>query len=396
MKTKWDRPTLYAAAWIALTVVPGWCAEVDGFLNPPGATWGRVLFANYASSRALAIERCHEGYIVGGEVRLPGDTTYDSALLAVLAEDGTVIGSNVFLGLEYPEFGRLGCGVSAVIPTYNTAGAPDGYVATGYQIKHFLGIPGDPRPEWLNPTLWVMKTDLMLQPLWSTNLARGHFEAGPALARWGTAIVQTPEGYLVTGQAQADYLINPLDQDSGSYGLGCLLHLDRDGRVLELREAQQAGNEWLTSGPESIERTSDGGYLLAIYDSVVKLDSSRSPVWTNSQPVWNYDVIPASSGGYLAAGREQVPDAPGPAYRNAILSSYSSTGRLQWTRVFGRNSTNELGRSLVEVSDGFVVAGQTDSIGAGGKDVWVIKADPEGAKVWDIAMGGPGRDLPMT
>ncbi len=393
MKTKHYRLTLYATAWIALTITPGWCAEVDGFLNPPGAAWGRVLFTNFVSSRALAIERCHEGYIVGGEVRLPGDMLYDSALLAVLAEDGAVIRSNVFLGLEYPEWGRLGCGVRAVIPSYDAAGAPDGYVATGYQIQHFLGIPGDPRPEWLNPTLWVMKTDLMLQPLWSTNLARGHFAYGPALARWGTAVVQTPEGYLVTGQAHADYLINPSGQDSGSSGLGCLLHLDHDGRVLELREAQQAGDEWLDSGPKSIERTSDGGYILAIHDSVVKLDSSRSLVWTNRQPVWNYDVIPASSGGCLATSRERVPDSVIPAYRNAILSSYSSAGALQWTRVFGRNSTSDLGRSVVEVPDGLVIAGQTDSMGAGGKDVWVIKADPGGAMVWEIAMGGPGTDV---
>lgn len=393
MKTKWNRPSLYAAAWVAFTVAPGWCAEVDGFLNPPGAAWGRVLFTNFVSSRALAIERCTAGFVVAGEVKLPGDTLYDSALVAVLAADGTVIRSNVFLGLEYPEWGRLGCGASAVIPSYDTTGAPDGYVVAGYKHQHFAGTPEDPRPEWLNPTLWVMKTDLMLQPLWETNVAREVFAYGPALARWATSVVQTPQGYLVTGQAHADYLINPLDYDSGSLGLGCLLHLDRDGRVLELREAQQAGNEWLASGPKSIEPTSDGGYLLAIHDSVVKLDSARSLVWTNRQPVWNYDVKQSAAGGYLAAGRERVPDAPVPAYRNAALSSYSAAGALQWTSGFGRDATNDIGRALVAAPGACVIAGETDSMGAGGKDVWVIKTDSEGAKLWDIAIGGPGADV---
>lgn len=392
MKTNMDRFSLSVAALVALMTSSACCAELDYFLSPPGSVWARVLFTNFASSRAMALERCQEGFVVGGEVRLSGDSLYDSAALAVVAEDGAILRTNVFLGLEYPVWGRLGCGVSAVTAATNSMGQPDGYVITGYKCQYFLGLPSDPRPEWINPTLWVMKTDLLLQPVWETNVARGMFEYGPGLARWGTAVVQTPDGFVVTGQAYADYLINPLDTDSGSMGLGCLLRLDHEGRVVELREAQQLGNEWLASGPKSIERTSDGGYLLVIHESTVKLNTSLMPVRTNTQAVWCYDVKTGTDGGWTTVGRQRGTESPIPVYRNVVLSSYAPTGVLQWSSTFGHNSTNDFGRSLVDASGSFAVAGQTDSMGAGGKDVWVIKTDSAGTQIWDIALGGQGLD----
>jgi len=66
MKTNRHRYSLCAAALLTLMDLPAWCADIDHFLNPAGAAWGRVLFTNSVSSRALAIERCHEGFVVAG------------------------------------------------------------------------------------------------------------------------------------------------------------------------------------------------------------------------------------------------------------------------------------------------------------------------------------------
>jgi hypothetical protein len=111
------------------------------------------------------------------------------AVLAVVAEDGTLIRSNVFLGLEYPVWGRLGCGLTAVRPSYDSIGQPDGYVVTGYKHQFFIGIPSDPRPEWINPTLWIMKTDLLLQTAWEMKPARGYLTTDwtGALKHWHCA-----------------------------------------------------------------------------------------------------------------------------------------------------------------------------------------------------------------
>jgi len=370
-----------------------WSAESDDFLNPPGCQWGRLLFTNMVCSRALAVERCHEGFVVAGEVKSTAATSHMAAVLAVVTEDGALIRSNIYLGLEYPEWGRLGCGATAVMASHDTAGQPDGYVVTGYKHQQFIGIPGDSRPEWLNPSLWVMKTDLLLQPLWQMSLARGVFEYGPGLARWGTGVAQTAYGYVVTGQADALDVIDPLGHDSGSGGLGCLLYLDRDGRVLEVQEAQQAGNEWLGSGPKSIERTLDGGFILAIHDAVVRLDAGGTPVWTNTQPVWQYDVKESSSGGFVAVGRPRTPESPVALYQNAMLSAFNAHGAPLWSALFGYDDPGDIGRSLVMAPDSLMAAGETGSIGAGSKDVWVAKLDAGGSKLWDIALGGPGLDV---
>ncbi|MCH7574693.1 MAG: hypothetical protein IIA59_06145 [Candidatus Marinimicrobia bacterium] len=48
-----------------------------------------------------------------------------------------------------------------------------------------------------------------------------------------------------------------------------------------------------------------------------------------------------------------------------------------WTRTYG-GSGLDVGYSVQQTDDGgFVVAGTTDSFGAGGSDVWLIRLGPE-------------------
>jgi hypothetical protein len=64
-----------------------------------------------------------------------------------------------------------------------------------------------------------------------------------------------------------------------------------------------------------------------------------------------------------------------------------------WTRTYGGPDLDE-GHSVEETSDGgCIVAGGTDSFGAGGYDVYVIKTDSIGDTVWTRTYGGPDRDF---
>jgi PKD repeat protein len=362
------------------------------FLNPPGCDWGRVMFTNAASSRAFDIEPCPGGFIIAGEVSEAGGL-YDTALLAILDANGSVVRSNMFPGVIETGFGQLGSGAYAVIVSHGTDGHPDGFVFAGYRHLRFTGTISDPRPEWINPALWVVKTDLLLQVSWETNLSRGVFEYGPGLARWGTDLVQTPEGYLIAGRDYADYLINPQDQaatEELSTG-GCLLHLDRNGTVLEVRQSQQTGAGWLATGPASVAESSDGGYVLGAGNALIKLNSSRVPVWTNALPVRTYGAIERSAGSYALLGRQRM-DTIVPSWENLLLAGIDSGGGLQWTNIFGRVSAGDIGRELVEIPSGLVIAGQTDSMGAGAADMWVVKTDSNGNRVWETAIGGSEAD----
>ena len=65
---------------------------------------------------------------------------------------------------------------------------------------------------------------------------------------------------------------------------------------------------------------------------------------------------------------------------------------LTWEKTFG-GSKDDCTNSIIQTSDGgYVVAGDTESKGAGKYDAWVIKLDNEGNKVWDKTYGGRDYD----
>ena len=61
---------------------------------------------------------------------------------------------------------------------------------------------------------------------------------------------------------------------------------------------------------------------------------------------------------------------------------------IQWSKTFDGEDW-DVGRSVQQTSDGgYVVVGFTSSYGAGSNDVWLIKTDANGSKVWDRTFGG--------
>ena len=61
-----------------------------------------------------------------------------------------------------------------------------------------------------------------------------------------------------------------------------------------------------------------------------------------------------------------------------------------WTKTFG-GSQDDLGRCLQQTSDGgFIIAGETNSFGNGGWDLWLIKTDADGNSEWEITYGSTG------
>jgi predicted secreted protein len=65
---------------------------------------------------------------------------------------------------------------------------------------------------------------------------------------------------------------------------------------------------------------------------------------------------------------------------------------MAWNKTFG-GSGDDYGHSAQETSDGgYVIAGATGSYGAGSADVWLIKADSSGSMAWNKTFGGSGND----
>ena len=70
-----------------------------------------------------------------------------------------------------------------------------------------------------------------------------------------------------------------------------------------------------------------------------------------------------------------------------ILRGGHSFG-YEWSKTFG-GSKGDQGYSVQQTADGgFIIAGQTESFGAGESGVYLIKTDTSGNEIWSKTFGG--------
>jgi hypothetical protein len=145
--------------------------------------------------------------------------------------------------------------------------------------------------------------------------------------------------------------------------------------------------------------TSDGGFVAAGYTYsfgsgdvdvfLVKTDSGGDTLWTRAYggPSLDYghSVCETGDGAYVVAGYTM---SYGAGEEDVYLIKVDSAGDTLWTRTYGGAGLDEA-KSVCFTSDGYiVVAGETESFGAGESDVYVLKVDTAGDTLWTRAFGG--------
>jgi hypothetical protein len=207
----------------------------------------------------------------------------------------------------------------------------------------------------------------------------------------GRSVQQTADGgYIVAGS-------------NGSYGAGYsdvfLIKTDASG-------TEQWSHTFGGSGGDhgySVQQTSDGGYIIAgVTESfgaglcdvwLIKTDAGGDTLWSQtfggSDHDYGHSVQQTSDGGYIIAGYTQSYGAGG---RDVYLIKTDASGIEQWGQTFGGVWYDE-GHSVQQTSDGgYIIAGYTRSYGAGGPDVWLIKTDAGGDTLWSQTFGGGVQD----
>ncbi len=99
-------------------------------------------------------------------------------------------------------------------------------------------------------------------------------------------------------------------------------------------------------------------------------------------------VSPTSDGGYVAVGLTR---SFGEGDDDIYLVRIDATGSVLWTQTYGGPETDN-GWSVHESAGGLVIAGFTESFGAGGFDCYLIRTDLEGEMQWSKTFGGEDND----
>ncbi len=96
-----------------------------------------------------------------------------------------------------------------------------------------------------------------------------------------------------------------------------------------------------------------------------------------------------SDGSFIVAGSSTGGGLGG---QDALLVKFSAAGAVEWSKVLGGSGT-EFFQRLYACSDGnFLAVGETNSFGAGGTDIYIVKFDGSGSVIWESTAGGSGEE----
>jgi predicted secreted protein len=284
--------------------------------------------------------------------------------------------------------------------------------------------------------LWLIKTDSKGAEEWNTTLGGSGEDVGYSVRR------SRDGGFVIAGSTR-------------SYGMG-------EEHLWLVKVGPKGSKEWdrtfggfvssAGDGGWSVDETDEGGYIVAGYASsfgsgakdlwLIKTDSRGKKQWERTfggaKDDVGMSVIQARDGGYVTAGRTRSYGAGGDDIW--LLKADRSSQEL-WNRTFG-GPKDDVGLAVVEVEDGYVLSGRTESSGLGGKravliktdlrgsrqweriydkdsvavslrqaadggyivagyagspgagrDAWLMKTSSDGSKEWDLKLGGPGEDI---
>ncbi|UEC42671.1 MAG: hypothetical protein METHAR1v1_760058 [Methanothrix sp.] len=232
--------------------------------------------------------------------------------------------------------------------------------------------------------LLLIKTDKEGEVEWERTIG------GPGRDE-GWALVETKDGFVIAGVTDS--------WGSGRRDL-LLVKTDAEGYERWKKTFGGAGDDW---GVALLE-TRDGFIAAGVTTSsgsggsdgwIVKTDTDGNGEWEvfiGGSKDDGFSSMVETGGGYVLAGTTESYGAGG---KDVWLVKTDLHGERIWEKTFGKSS-DERGNSIIDLGDGLLVVGVTEDLGSGGRDLFLIKTDYEGEKLWEKTLGGPGDDGGMA
>jgi len=216
------------------------------------------------------------------------------------------------------------------------------------------------------------------------------------------------QGYAILQTSDGGYVGVGVRDQGASRGFDVeLFRLDTVGNVVWERTLGGYGADM----GYKIRTTPDGGYIVVGATSswgngsadlyLVRTDSAGNVLWERTYGGQGYDegkdVQITPDGGWLIVG--SIADSVTGASDVYVVRTDAS-GDTLWTRRWGGDG-HERGECIRPTPDGgWVVGGQTSSYGSGAYDLYVLRVDAQGDTLWSWVMGGSAseavQDLVVT
>jgi nicotinamide riboside kinase len=250
-----------------------------------------------------------------------------------------------------------------------------GYIIVGSTMSFGAG----------NRDVYLVKIDSLGDTLWTGTYGLMDLDEG-------YDVQQTSDsGYIVVGVVNPEDLLDNMDV--------YLIKTDTIGDTLWTRTY---GGDTMDRG-YSVQQTSDGGYIITGYTTsfdcgggdvyLIKTDAIGDTTWTRTYGGTYYDegyaVQQTFDSGYIIVGRT---NSFSENNRNIYIIKTDTDGDTLWTRIYG-GADEEEAWSVQQLPDsGYIIAGYTQSFGAGFADVYLLRTDADGDTLWTLTYGGEWSD----
>jgi hypothetical protein len=135
--------------------------------------------------------------------------------------------------------------------------------------------------------------------------------------------------------------------------------------------------------------TSRKNFIAAQEPSILSERSVWAKTYGGEEAEGGRAVCFCPDGGFFIAG---YTFSHGTGDSDLLVVKTDEKGEMEWFRTHGGAGT-EYGNACLCLADGYLVTGYTSSFGSGSKDVYVIKLDKKGKEIWSKTFGGSSWDV---